>query len=142
MTRLEMDQPRPAVKFESDNDATVRLVVDGARTPEWRAEFNERARSEHVPVEAWWIEGATVLQVNVTYRTDSDPINVFQTLSNTVQLLNGADRVPLPKVVENPAKDLDTRGVIEAAVESWWGSYRSLIARGRRSAGSLNSERS
>lgn len=141
MARLEMDQPTPAVKFESDDDATVRLVVDGARTPEWRAEFNERARSEHIPVEAWWIEGATVLQVNVTYRTDSDPVDVIETLSNAVQLLNGADRVPLPKVV-NPAKNLDTRGVIEAAVESWWENYRSFFARGRRSAGSSNSERS
>ncbi len=134
MARLEMDQPTPAVRFESDDDATVWLVVDGARTPEWRAEFNARARSEHIPVEAWWIEGETVLQVSVTYRAESYPLNVFQTLSNAAQLLDGADRVPLPKVVENPAQDLDTRRVIEAAVESWWGNYRGYIAQGRRSA--------
>jgi hypothetical protein len=66
-----LDQPAPAVNLDGDNTATVWLVVNGVRTPEWRADFNARARSERVPVEAWWIEGKTVLQVAVDYRTPS-----------------------------------------------------------------------
>lgn len=119
--------------FHSDDNATVWLVIDGARTPEWRADFNAHARSERVPVEAWWLEGETVLQVDVIYRAESFPSDVFQTLSDAVQLLDGTGRVPPPRV-EKPASDGDTRHAIEIAVETWWRNYQRFISPVGRSA--------
>ncbi len=129
MAWLDLDQPTPSVKFDSENDATVFLVVQGRRTPQWRADFNASARSAQIPVGAWWIEGQTVLQVAVTYQAGSYPSDIFQTLSDSVRMLDGGMPVSSPTVVETPAPSSDTRRTIGAAVETWWDNYRSL---GRR----------
>lgn len=124
MAQLELGQSKPAVIFDGDEAATVFLVVHDARSPEWRADFNARARSEHVPVEAWWIDGRTVLQVAVACRQNSHPGHVLQTINSAVRLLEGRDQVAAPVRVENLNPDRDPRGIIESTVNTWWASYR------------------
>jgi hypothetical protein len=129
MAQLEPNQPTPAVMSNGDDTATVRLVVHGSQTAEWRTDYNARARSESVPVEAWWIEGQTVLQIAVGYRPEPHPVDIFQALSSAVQLLDGQIHVATPRFVDNQTPARDARQVLEATVDSWWDGYRRAIQR-------------